>query len=167
VVVADVDETPIEGERPADLVERLALAKAHAVGSMVSYRAVVIGADTIVELDGHILGKPIDAAHAGSMLADLAGQTHRVLTGIAVVASDPTQGHPTTITTFVTITEVDVAPLTVGEIDRYIATGEPLDKAGSYGIQGRAGAFVTAIRGSYHSVVGLPVAQLADVLNSM
>ncbi len=166
-MVADVDETPIEGEHPEELVERLALTKAHAVAATIGQQAVIIGADTIVVLDGEVLGKPTDDGHARSMLGDLAGRTHRVLTGVAVLVAASLATDSATTTSFVTITEVDVAPLTEDQIADYVATGEPLDKAGGYGIQGRAGAFITEIRGSYHSVVGLPVAHLADVLNRM
>lgn len=159
VVVADVDETVLAGESPAAAAERLARAKATAVARVGARAgAVTIGADTIVVLDDEILGKPHDAAEAASMLRALSGRAHDVLTGVAVVdaAGD--------IASFVTRTEVTFVELSAAQIDAYVATGDPLDKAGAYGIQGPAGAFVAEIHGSYHNVVGLPLAQLAIAL---
>jgi septum formation protein len=159
VVTVDVDERPGPDERAPDLVERLAVAKARAGHDLVP-DAVVIGADTVVALDDEVLGKPRDRADAARMLRRLSGVTHRVLTGVAVVDGER-------LTREVTVTEVTFAELGDDAIERYVATGEPDDKAGAYGIQGRGGTFVTSIRGSYHNVVGLPVAQLAALLAAL
>ena len=154
---ADVDETPWPGEPAADYVRRLAAEKAQAVAGE-SGQTVVIGADTAVVLDDDLLGKPDDADHAVSMLRRLAGRTHQVSTSVAVVGIDMAL-RQTTVTTAVTMT-----PLDDETIRAYVATGEPLDKAGGYGIQGRAAAFVETIDGSYTNVVGLPLAQTLALL---
>ncbi len=172
VLVADIDETPVPGESPAALVERLAREKALAVaeGLVAAHGSattsgpgavdvVVVGADTVVVLDGAILGKPVDPADAAATLRRLRGRTHEVLTGVAVV-----RGSRLEVTSFVEATSVRFAPMTDAEVDDYVASGEPLDKAGAYGIQGLGGRFVESIEGSYHNVVGLPIAQLARVL---
>jgi septum formation protein len=111
----------------------------------------------VVVVDGDVLGKPTDRADAVAMLTRLSGRTHQVLTGTAVVTRDRALSEVTT-------TDVTFARLSDDDIEAYVATGEPDDKAGAYGIQGRGGAFVTDVRGSYHNVVGLPVAQLATLL---
>ena len=151
VDTADVDETPHDGEAPLDYVRRLAEAKARAVAVRHPAR-LVLGADTTVVVDGTILGKPVDAADAGDMLRRLSGRSHQVLTGVALVRDGRT------VEVDVAVTEVWFAPMTEADIDAYVATGEPMDKAGAYGIQGRAACFVTRIDGSYSNVVGLPVA---------
>jgi len=135
------------------MVLRLALAKARAVAADHP-GATVVGADTVVVLDGEILGKPTDAADAADMLTRLSGRTHEVLTGVAVVPGE----------CFATTTSVTFRTLTPAEVDGYVATGEPLDKAGAYGIQGLGGALVASISGSFDNVVGLPVEQLSDLL---
>ena len=170
VVVADVDETPLPGE-PADaLVERLAAAKAALVAEQlragdgadaVAVGAVVVGADTVVVLDGEILGKPVDAPNAEAMLERLQGRVHRVLTGVAVARVDHAG---VAMRCFVDSTEVQFVPMTATDIAGYVSTGEPLDKAGAYGIQGLGGRWVERIAGSYHNVVGLPLARLAPLL---
>ena len=150
---ADVDETPLPGESPLDLVRRLAVAKAAAVDG-----DPVLAADTIVEVDGEILGKPVDAADARRMLRRLSGRSHRVHTGVAVRSGEQVEVEVvTTIVTFVA--------LTAESIDWYLATGEPFDKAGAYAIQGAGGVFVEAIRGSVSNVVGLPLATVARLLH--
>ena len=159
VVAVDVDEQPLAGEGAADLVERLAVAKARA-GLDRDPDAVVIGADTVVELDGEVLGKPLHRADAAVMLRRLSGRTHRVLTGMGGAARDH-ELHE------VIATEVTFAELDDEAVEAYVATGEPDDKAGAYGIQGLGGAFVTSLHGSYHNVVGLPVAQLAALLERL
>ena len=156
VIVADVDEEPLPGESAADLVVRLAAAKETAVAPAAT-DAIVIGADTVVVVDGEILGKPRDRADAVAMLGRLSGRTHQVLTGTAVALGER-------VVTEATTTDVTFAPLTADGIEAYVATGEPDDKAGAYGIQGRGGALVTEIAGSYHNVVGLPVAQVAALV---
>ena len=152
VVAADVDETPLPGEAPRDLVRRLAMAKATAVEG-----DPVLAADTIVEVDGEILGKPADADDARRMLTRLSGRSHRVHTGVAVRRGEQLGVEVvTTIVTFVALTTVS--------IDWYLATGEPFDKAGAYAIQGRAGAFAERIEGSYSGVMGLPLFETAGLL---
>lgn len=154
---ADVDET---NETELDPVAR-ALALASRKARRVSERrerGLVIGADTIVVIDGVILGKPSDAEEASAMLRRLSGRTHEVITAVAIV--DAASGrmeaaHATTRVTF--------RPLSEGEIARYIATGEPFDKAGGYGIQGRGALLVERIEGCYPNVVGLPLVTLADL----
>ena len=151
VDTADVDDTPRDGEAPHDYVRRLAEAKARAVAVRHPAR-LVLGADTTVVVDGTILGKPVDAADAGDMLRRLSGRSHQVLTGVALVRDGRT------VEVGVAVTDVWFAAMTEADIDAYVATGEPMDKAGAYGIQGRASCFVTRIDGSYSNVVGLPVA---------
>ena len=148
----DVDESPLGTETPLELVERLAISKAGAIDSS----AVTLAADTVVSIDGDILGKPRDADDAKSMLRRLSGRSHLVTSGVAVRAA--------TTTSFVVITEVQFVELTATMIDRYVATGEPMDKAGAYGIQGIGGALVRTVNGSYTNVVGLPLAETVDAL---
>ena len=149
VRVAEVDESVLPGESPADYVRRLAAAKAYAVESAEG--ETVLGADTTVVIDGEILGKPVDAADARRMLARLAGRRHEVLTGICL-----RQG--TDATCDCVTTGVVFAVLSGAEIDQYVASGEPMDKAGAYAIQGLASKFVERIEGDYFNVMGLPVA---------
>jgi septum formation protein len=153
VVVPDVDETPRSGERPVELVRRLALAKVAAVDG-----DPVLAADTTVEVDGEILGKPVDADDARRMLRRLSGRAHKVHTGVAVRADERVGAEVvTTIVTFV--------PLQPVVIEWYVGTGEPLDKAGAYAIQGAGGVFVEAVRGSVSNVVGLPLTTVARLLH--
>jgi septum formation protein len=149
VRVAEVDESVLPAESPADYVRRLAAAKAYAVESAEG--ETVLGADTTVVIDGEILGKPVDAADARRMLALLAGRRHEVLTGICL-----RQG--TNATCDCVTTGVVFAALSGAEIDQYVASGEPIDKAGAYAIQGLASKFVERIEGDYFNVMGLPVA---------
>jgi septum formation protein len=151
----DVDETPEPGEDPVGYVRRLARAKASAVPTPAD--AVVIAADTTVELDGRILGKPVDLEDARTMLRALSGRTHRVHTGVAVRRGD--QAFDDVATTLVTF-----APVTDAALDWYLRTGEPLDKAGAYAIQGAGGVFVERVQGSVSNVVGLPLTTLARLL---
>jgi len=151
VVAADVDERQLEGEDPATYVRRLAAAKAARVAGTRPGRAV-LGADTTVVVDGEVLGKPRDTADAAAMLNRLSGRSHLVLTGVCLI--DPA-GHAETA---VASTTVEFRPLTADDIARYVASGEPMDKAGAYAIQGGAGPFVTRVEGAYDNVVGLPVA---------
>jgi septum formation protein len=151
VLAADVDERQHEGEDAATYVRRLAGAKAGHVGESHPGR-LVLGADTTVVVDGEVLGKPRDAAEAGRMLGLLSGRSHQVLTGVCLIGPD---GRSETA---VATTTVEFRALTQLEIDAYVASGEPMDKAGAYAIQGGAGRFVTRIDGDFDNVVGLPVA---------
>lgn len=146
----DVDERPWPGESPAPYVARLAECKARA-GALLHPDAVVLGADTTVTVDGLILAKPDDENDARRMLRTLAGRAHEVLTGVALVT-------PNTIRVDVERTQVWFEPLSDGDIEEYVASGEPFGKAGGYAIQGWASRFVTRIEGDYPNVVGLPVA---------
>jgi septum formation protein len=119
----------------------------------------VVGADTSVELDGQIFGKPRDAAHAREMLVALSGRTHHVLTGIFLLRLPGGAARATVETTSVTF-----APLKRADIDAYVASGEPMDKAGAYAIQGMAGSYISRIEGCYFNVVGLPLARLHTLL---
>lgn len=153
-----IDETPWAAELPTDYVRRLAREKALAGFRLNgSSQDLVLGSDTTVVLDGAILGKPADPDQARAMLGALSGQCHQVMTGVALAR----QGG---VTVRLAVTEVAFRVLDPGEMDAYCNTGEPLDKAGGYGIQGRGGAFVTRIEGSYSSVVGLPLDITAELL---
>lgn len=153
---ADIDESVMPEETPAPHAERLARAKAHTLA--VAYpHAVVIAADTIVVVDGDILGKPRDADHAAVMLKRLAGRDHTVYTAIAVARDAGTESA-------VEAVRVTFRPLTDAEIAAYIATGEPLDKAGAYGIQGYGATIVERVDGDYFSVMGLGLRRLVELL---
>lgn len=156
VQAADIDETPHVNEDPAAYVERLAIEKARAVFALRP-DARVLGADTTVTIDGEILGKPIDEADARRMLKRLSGRPHDVHTGVALVS---TSGVRSAIET----TRVWFEPMTDEDISWYIATGEPVDRAGAYAIQGFASRFIPRIEGSYSNVVGLPVALVSSIL---
>ena len=153
---ADLDETPRPGEAPAAYVRRLAEEKAAAVARRHP-EAVVLGADTTVVVDGAILGKPADTAEATAMLERLQGRAHEVLTGVAVTSVAGTDSD-------VAATTVWIAPMSAAEIAAYVASGEPMDKAGAYAIQGRISRWITRIDGSYPNVVGLPVAVVHALL---
>jgi len=148
VAAPDVDETPLPGEAPVAYVQRLAVEKAHAV--LAAPDTLVVAADTTVDLGGEILAKPVDAADAGVMLRRLSARTHRVHTGVAVRLGDRTVAD--TITSLVTFT-----PLSAEMIEWYVATGEPLDKAGGYAVQGAGGVLVQRVQGSVSNVIGLPL----------
>jgi septum formation protein len=157
----DLDESVRADEAPRDYVERLAIAKATAD---VRPGEIVIGADTTVVLDEAIIAKPLDADDARRMLRALSGRTHTVFTGVAVItagaagSAGPTgRASGARMASAVERTDVTFAPLTAAVIDRYVATGEPLDKAGAYGMQDGAGLFVTRIDGSPSNVIGLPL----------
>lgn len=152
----DVDETPLPGEPADKLVARLSTLKARSALADARPGDVILAADTTVALDGTELGKPIDAKDARRMLAALSGRGHDVYTGVHLIRVCPdgsTREHSLVEGTHVTF--YDLSPK---EIDTYVATGEPLDKAGAYGIQGRGRALVRGIDGDYFNVVGLPVA---------
>ncbi len=153
---AEVDESPRADEAPGDYVRRPAQAKAESGGARTG-DAPVLGADTTVELDGRILGKPTDEADAVAMLANLSGRTHRVFTAVAIRSPDGLQSR-------LSRSEVAFRPIAEGERRAYWDTGEPRGKAGGYAIQGFAAVFVSALRGSYSGVVGLPLFETAELL---
>lgn len=156
VLVADIDESFRPGEKPAVFVERLAREKAEAVGTEAG-DAWVLAADTVVVIDDHILGKPRDAAEAGRMLLRLGGRAHQVWTGFCLYR----QGEGVAASRAV-CTEVRFMPLTPAVCAAYVRTGEPMDKAGAYGIQGKGCFLVEEVRGSYTNVVGLPLAEVIE-----
>lgn len=144
---------------PAEMVEKLAYKKAREVYER-NAGCCVVGADTIVELDGEIIGKPRDEKHAAEILSKLSGRTHCVYTGVAVLSGGSEQVcHDTTHVTF--------AKLSQKEIEDYIATGEPMDKAGAYGVQGVGGIFVEKVEGCYFTVIGLPLPKLYKMLRKV
>ena len=157
VIPADVDETLRDGETPAAYVTRVAEAKARAIHHRAPDR-VVLAADTTVVIDDHVLGKPEDADDARRMLGLLSGRSHDVVTGVTLI---DTGGA---VETRLDTTAVEFAALSPDEIDWYVASGEPMDKAGAYAIQGLASRFVRRIDGSYSNVVGLPVALVYEML---
>lgn len=158
VIASNAEESAPAGLAPADIAMRNARAKASCVAADVSSDAIIIGADTIVVLDGHIFGKPADAAQARSTLRALSGRTHQVITGVCII-------RDASYSTFAETTDVTFRTLCESEIDAYVATGEPLDKAGAYGIQGKGATLVDCIRGDFENVVGLPVARLQRALD--
>ncbi len=157
----DVDETPLADESAGVYVLRIARLKAEMAVRQIAYRNLpqkpVLAADTTVVFDGEIIGKPDDAEHAGRMLRTLSGREHQVLTAVAVALREQ-------IETQISVSSVWFRELTDAEVRRYCASGEPLDKAGAYAIQGRAGAFVTRIAGSYSGIMGLPLAETVELL---
>src|SRR5258708_26289038 len=157
-----VDETPLPGEPPQELVRRLAESKAQLVAQRAVGPALIVAADTIVSVDGGVLGKPGAADEARKMLALLSGRTHSVLTGLAVIRL-PDEAARLELET----TQVTFEPRSEEDIASYIASGEPFDKAGAYAIQGRAGRFVTRVEGCYFNVVGLPLARLFHILREL
>lgn len=158
---ADVDEAQQAGESARDMVIRLARAKAATVSAMPhGATETVVAADTTVVVDGRVLAKPASADEARAMLAELAGRAHDVLTGWCV-------RHGAQERSAVVATEVRFRPLTPDEIEAYIATGEPFDKAGGYGIQGAGGALVDTVSGSYPNVVGLPVREVLAAIREL
>ena len=157
----ELDETPREGEDPVMYVERVARAKATHGWRIVDWRKLmaqpVLSADTTLEFEGKIIGKPFDTVDAERILRRLSGKTHRVLTAVAV-------GFDGRIESSLSISEVRFRELDDAEIRHYVATGEPMDKAGAYGIQGRAGMFIEHLTGSYTGVMGLPLFETAALL---
>jgi septum formation protein len=157
VVPADIDETPLHGEEPVAYVQRLASSKARAVQERLATDAFVLGADTTVDLDGVIFGQPDDESEARRMLKALSARTHRVHTGVAVIAPD--RSESLVVTSFVTF-----EPVTDALLDWYIGTGEWQGKAGSYAIQGLGGTLVASTRGSMSNIIGLPLQETARLL---
>ena len=158
IVASKIDESNYQAEEPVQLVRKLAAEKAKSVSALVE-DALIIAADTVVVYNDQILGKPKNKADAKNMLKMLSSNNHQVITGVAVVNSQDGKCELADNTT-----EVKMVELNDREIDEYINTGEPMDKAGSYAIQGFGGLFVEEIKGSYYSVMGLPIHQLAKLL---
>ena len=154
----EIDESAFHGRDARGLVETLSREKARWVARQQTPDTLVIGADTVVVLDGAILGKPRDGAEAEAMLAALSGRDHQVFTGVTLCQGDR-------ILTQAEETQVTFRPLTGQEIRQYVSTGEPMDKAGAYGIQGLGGLLVEGIRGDYFNVVGLPLCRLGQMLS--
>ncbi len=163
-IVPDLDETPLVNESAEQFVERLALEKAQQGLTMARGQGMaelpVLGADTCIALDGKILGKPENRVDGVAMLSSLAGRTHEVLTAVALVSEAETQQ-------LVSRSRVTFGPMTEEEIAAYWDTGEPVDKAGSYGIQGKAAAFIEHIEGSYSGIVGLPLYEVGRILKNL
>lgn len=161
VIPALGEELPHPELSPAELVRELSRAKASEVAAAVDDpKALIIGADTVVSIDNTVLGKPKDAADAARMLRILSGRTHEVFTGVTVLRGDETY-------TAAERTAVRFRTLTESEIDAYVTTGEPLDKAGAYGAQGKASLFVEGIEGDFFNVMGLPVCLLGKILGKL
>ncbi len=159
VMPVDIDESSLANETPTDYVSRLAREKAEAASNLIGNdHPPVLGADTIVELQGELLGKPADSAQAVEMLTRLSGTTHQVHTAVAVVCHGATHQR-------LHSSRVSFAALTEAQIRAYVDTGEPLDKAGAYGIQGAAAAFIRHLEGSFSSVMGLPLFETAELLS--
>ena len=159
-IAPDVDETLRRGESPRAYVRRLALEKASAVAERHP-KSWVVGADTTVVLDNAVVGKPRDPADARKMLRRLSGRPHRVLSGIALVRAETSAAESA-----VSSTRVFIRPLSETEIRWYVATGEPLDKAGAYGAQGKGGLLVSRVEGSFSNVVGFPLEKFYELVNA-
>lgn len=153
-------EKPLSPGDAGKVVQDTALDKAMQVKRLASTGDIIIAADTVVCVDNMVLGKPKDEGEAFKMLSSLSGRSHFVYTGVAVISGDYKDAR-------FEKTEVFFKALTPGEINRYIATGEPMDKAGAYGIQGRGSVFISGIRGDYFNVVGLPVSLLREMLKPL
>ena len=168
VIPADIDETPMLGESPFALVERLATSKAQAVATAHAQAGeIVLAADTIVTVDGEALGKPADDADAHAMLRRLSGRTHQVATGVCLLRAAGDVA-PAVQDVFSVVTDVTFYDLTDEEVDAYVASGEPADKAGAYGIQGVGGRMlVRGIDGDFYNVVGLPIAEVVRHIRAL
>ncbi len=151
----EIDETPVEGESAIDCARRLAETKARACDG--NYNEIIIAADTLVAHDHALLGKPQGQSQAVEMLQRLSGRCHQVVSGVAIRKGDR-------VISDVEVTQVTFRDLSSEEIDAYVETGEPLDKAGAYGIQGHGGALVAQINGDYPNVVGLPITKLMSLI---
>jgi septum formation protein len=158
-IVPGIEELRRPQESAQQYVTRLAREKAQAGVAMVNQDLPVLGADTIVILNGEVLEKPRDAAHAAEMLGKLSGETHQVMTAVALADRQNTLDA-------LVVTDVTFRVLSEHDIAGYVASGEPLDKAGAYGIQGLGGCFVRKINGSYHAVVGLPLVETYELLSN-
>ena len=165
VIPSNAEEKVTKQEQePSEVVEELSRQKAEDVAAAVE-DGIVLGADTVVCQDGQIMGKPKDEADAKQMLQKLQGEEHSVYTGVTILVKE--NGAVQHVQTFSQETKVYVYEMTDEEIDRYIATGEPMDKAGAYGIQGRFAAYVDGIEGDYNNVVGLPVSAVWQELKEL
>lgn len=157
----DVIEIPNPGEAPGDFALRMAREKAKCGAKVMRNRRLlllpVLGADTLLDLDGEIIGKPRDAAHAGEVLERLSGRAHWVHTAVALAWGERLE-------TRLSSSKVEFAPVSAGQIERYLQSGEAADKAGAYGIQGRAAAFIQRIEGSHSGIMGLPLFETAALL---
>jgi septum formation protein len=162
VISSAVDETPYANETPQQLVQRLADAKADLVAARAVGASIIIAADTVVVIDQQILGKPRSTDEARRMLQALSGRTHSVITGVSLLRLPEMERRQ-----FVETTLVHFAHLTSDDLSRYLATGEPFDKAGAYAIQGHAGRYIPRIEGCYFNVVGLPVAHVMTALREL
>ena len=160
IVTPDIDEHMEREMPPEELVQRISAEKARAVREQVGGDAIVIAADTVVALDGAVLGKPVDELEAFKMLSTLSGNRHQVYTGLTVLRGE--EMHTVSEETTVSFRE-----LSEEEIECYIRTGEPADKAGAYGIQGYGALLVEGIRGDYYNVMGLPVCRLGGLLREL
>jgi len=162
VLSSAVDETPYGNESPQQMVQRLADAKADLVAARAVGPAILIAADTVVVLDGQILGKPRSTDDARRMLEFFSGRTHSVVTGVTLIRLPEMERRQ-----FIESTLVTFVPLSPDEISRYLSTDEPYDKAGAYAIQGHAGRYISRIEGCYFNVVGLPLARLVAALQEL
>lgn len=160
--VSDKEERQ-RGDTPWEIVEHLAADKAADVAERMDGSCLILGADTVVVCDGEIMGKPKDREEAGNMLHRLAGRSHQVYTGVALLETGKTRR----LHTFHQKTEVYVYPMSEEEIEAYIATGDSMDKAGAYGIQGRFGMYIEKIDGDYQNVVGLPIAKVYQEMKAL
>ncbi|CAH5464769.1 Maf family protein [Serratia marcescens] len=159
ILLTHTEEQRREGEAAEAYVRRLAQDKAKAGVALAQEDWPVLGADTIVVLNGRVLEKPRDEAHAADMLAALSGKQHQVMTAVAIADRHDVRCQ-------LVVTDVTFRSLSQQDIRDYIATGEPMDKAGAYGIQGKGGCFVRTITGSYHAVVGLPLVETHELLSN-
>lgn len=165
IIVSDFDENSIEFRGDVgEYVKELAYNKAMSVSKQLKQNSVVIGCDTLVSLNGEILGKPKDKKNAYEMVSKLSGKTHQVYSGLAVIVKQGEQGESMVE---YSLTDVTFDKLSEGEIVKYIETKEPYDKAGAYGIQGKGGTFVSSISGCYYNVVGLPLNKLKNMLGEL
>jgi septum formation protein len=162
VVSSAIDETPYPEETPQQMVERLADAKAELVAARAVGPAILVAADTVVALDGQVLGKPRSTDDARRMLQLFSGRTHAVVTGVSMIRLPEMERRR-----FVETTLVTFRSLSPEEISRYLATEEPYDKAGAYAIQGQAGRYIPRIDGCYFNVVGLPLARVVENLQEL
>lgn len=160
IIPARGEECPPEGVGPEETVKALSLQKAREVAALANDDDIVIAADTIVWFSGRIYGKPHSEAEAKNMLSELSGNTHQVYTGVTIIRGDR-------IISECEVSDVHFRDITESEIDRYIATGEPMDKAGSYGAQGKGALFVRGIDGDFFNVMGLPLCRLDSMLKKI
>jgi len=166
-VIPSKKEEILRYTQPEDIVKDLSLQKAQDIAEKAEQGTIVIGSDTVVALDGEILGKPHTPDNAVAMLKRLEGRSHQVYTGVSVVIKGAAADGSDEIISFAEETDVHVYPMTEAEIQAYVATGDPLDKAGAYGIQGIFAKHVQGISGCYYNVMGLPMAHLDKVLKGI